>query len=202
MPDLDAVTQSHSWSTSVAAARVRCALLAGIVCMASGGIASAETLPAGQSVIPAPSSLAAAPVSTAPRASAAATTNAEPPPASAQWVDQQVASYRNEVQARVARGDMNPDEAERLIGWRRWQLSQQAAGNAPASTIVARQNATDRARRDVVVLPTPRSYYYAPAYAPYYTPGYAPGYAPYAISPGISICAGGIGRHAAGSVCF
>ncbi|MEP7063896.1 MAG: hypothetical protein ABI881_16030, partial [Betaproteobacteria bacterium] len=176
MPILDAVTHPYPWSMPVAAARVRSALLAGIVCVVFGGgtAARAAPLPAGQSVIPAPSNFAAAPAGSMPRATTAATTGVEPPPASEQWLDQQVASYRNEVQARVARGDMNPDEAERLIGWRRWQLSQQAAGNAPAPTIVARQNAADRA----VVLPAPRSYYYAPGYLPYYAPGYAPGYAP------------------------
>ena len=123
-----------------------------------------------------------------------------------QWVDQQVAKTRGEVEARVARGDMSPDEAERLIGWRQWQLEQQAAGQAPQPAIIARQDA--EAQRQVVVVPAPRPYYapypYAPYPPPYYAPGYgygsAPGYGGWA--PGIGICAGSGGRHYGASVCF
>ena len=91
-----------------------------------------------------------------------------------------------------------PRPACRLIGWRRWQLTQQAAGTAPESSIIARQNNADRR----VVVPSPRPYY-APGYAPYYYGnGYAPGYAPYVVPPRIGFCAGGIGHHYSGAVCF
>ncbi len=133
-------------------------------------------------------------------------------PASAQLVDQQIATYRQQVEARVARGDMSPDEAERLIGWHRWQLEQQAAGRAPASQIVERQN-DENARRNVVVGPSGAPYYapyYRPYAAPYYAPPYAvgPGYGPYygpaygTFLPGISVCAGSGGHHFGASVCF
>ena len=46
-------------------------------------------------------------------------------------VAQEVARYRSEQEARVARGEITPEEAERLIAWREWQLAQQAAGLAP-----------------------------------------------------------------------
>jgi hypothetical protein len=187
--------------TRIQHAALACVAVAALGCAASAG---AATAPAAQTLIPAPSNVAALPAGTpsgaTPTPSAAAAMPADAPPASEQWIEQQVASYRNGVEARVARGDMNPDEAERLIGWRRWQLTQQAAGTAPESSIIARQNAADR--RDVVVVPSPRPYY-APGYAPYYYGnGYAPGYAPYAVPPRIGFCAGGIGRHYSGAVCF
>jgi hypothetical protein len=126
-----------------------------------------------------------------------------PPPASEQWVEQQTAKVRAEVEARVARGELSPDEAERLIGWRHWQLAQRAAGQAPAPAILERQQAA--APRVVPAYPpayyaAPYPYYGAYRYAPY---GYAPyGYGYDRYSPGIAVCAGGVGHHFAGSVCF
>lgn len=177
------------------------------VALAGTVTAAAQSGAPSQAVIPAPSVVPGP--TTQPMPDAAATSpgaTADPastPPASVQWVEPQVAKYRSEVEARVARGDMNPVEAERLIGWRRWQLQQQAAGQAPESQIIERQNAADRARRDVVVVPSPRTYYRtypSPYYAPYYGGWYGSGYAPYV--PGVSLCAGGAGRHYSAAMCF
>lgn len=174
--------------------------------LAGAAIAAAPYLPAAsQTFLPAPvavpgqsTNAAQAPAPAA--ATAAPTDPASTPPASEQWVDQQTAKYRSEVEARVARGDLNPDEAERLIGWRHWQLQQQAAGHAPAPQIMARQNA---AEANGVVVPGPGGYYPpypTPYYAPYYGGWYRPGYGPFV--PGISVCTGGFGHHYAASVCF
>ncbi|MEO6748130.1 MAG: hypothetical protein ABI294_00910 [Casimicrobiaceae bacterium] len=188
--------------------------LAGIACAGLAGTAAAaaatqQATPPSQTFLPAPSMAQAGAPNAAPDAT---------PPASEQWVDQQVAQYRKEVESRVARGDLNPDEAERLIGWRRWQIQQQAAGRAPAPAIVARQGAVDQAQRQAqaaaatappyyATYPAPyypaapyyRSPYYASPYypAPYY---YGPRYAPYV--PGISVCTGGFGRRYSASFCF
>jgi hypothetical protein len=164
-----------------------------------------------QTLIPAPAHVGSGSADVPPQGAAPAA--GEELPASAQWVDQQVATYRQQVEARVARGDMNPDEAERLIGWHRWQLEQQAAGRAPAPQIVARQNAEYSARRNIVVAPASGPYY-APYYRPYGVPYYGspytvgPAYGPYygpgygTFVPGISVCAGGSGHHFGASVCF
>ena len=178
--------------------------LAGIACVGLAGTAAAATpsSPPSQTFLPAPSMTQGA----APKAAPDAT-----PPASEQWVDQQVAQYRKEVESRVARGDLNPDEAERLIGWRRWQIQQQAAGRAPAPAIAARQGAVDQARRQAAAAAPPPYYanYPAPYYpaAPYYPSPYYPApyyygprYAPYV--PGISVCTGGFGRHYSAAFCF
>lgn len=169
--------------------------LAAIALAAAPAYAAAPS----QTFIPAPQPSAVAPVGTAGTAPGDAT-----PPASEQWVDQQTAKIRSDVEARVARGDMTPDEAERLIGWRRWQLEQQAAGQAPAPAILERQKAVATAPRTVVVAPYPAPYYATPYggyyYGPYGYGPYGPGYLRYA--PGIAVCAGGIGHHFAGGVCF
>ena len=69
----------------------------------------------------------------------------------AQQVQREMDGYRRETDARVARGEITPDEAQRLLQWREWQLAQQAAGLAPA----------------------PPYYYPYPYYAPYYVgPGW------------------------------
>ena len=175
--------------------------------LASAAVAAAPYMPAAsQTFLPAPAAVPgqSSYAGQAPAAATAAPADpASTPPASEQWVDQQTAKYRSETEARVARGDLNPDEAERLIGWRHWQLQQQAAGEAPAPQIMARQNAADRARANVVVVPGPGGYYPSyptPYYAPYYGGWYRPGYGPFV--PGVSVCTGGIGRHYAASVCF
>ncbi len=157
---------------------------------------------ASQTFIPAPQVNAAGAAAGAPvDVPADAATNSAPP-ASEQWVEQQTAKIRGEVEARVARGDMTPDEAERLIGWRRFQLEQQAAGQAPAPVIQQRHEAVAAAPQPYYAAPYPGPYYAAPygyAYGPYGY-GYPYGYPRYA--PGIAVCAGGVGHHFAGGVCF
>ena len=107
--------------------------------------------------------------------------------AQAQQVETEMGAYRRETDARVARGEITPDEAQRLLQWRRWQLSQQAAGLAPAPPPLASR---------VVVAPPP----YPPP--PYYYP--YPYYAPYYVAPawGLSVCAGRTFRHGFGSFCI
>ena len=105
-------------------------------------------------------------------------------------VQQRIDDYRTRTQGRVARGEITPDEAERLIGWREWQLARQAAGQAPSAPMVY-----DSPPPDYVVV-APRPYY-----GPYYYPS------PYYWGPrryywGPTICAGGFGHHVAGSFCF
>jgi hypothetical protein len=114
-------------------------------------------------------------------------------------VQQRVDAYRRDTEARVARGEITPDEAERLVGWREWQLAQQAAGLAPSAPRRVYDSAPPDyygARpREYVVEPPP---YYGPYYrypAPYY---YAP--SPYYWGP--TVCAGGFGRHFGGRFCF
>ena len=114
-------------------------------------------------------------------------------------VQSEIARYRSDTEARVARGEILPDEAERLIAWREWQLAQQAAGLAPRPPVTVERT---------VVAPAP---YYAPYYRPYYGPYsgpyYGPNYGPYygpsaPVYWGLSFCGGGGGRHGWGSVCF
>ena len=98
-------------------------------------------------------------------------------------LSQEMARYRQWVDERLARGELNPDEAQRLVEWRRWQLARQIAGQSePAPRVVERQYA-----------------YGAPAYGPYYAPPPPP---PVYYGPRISLCAGGGSHHAFGSVCF
>jgi hypothetical protein len=172
--------------------------------LASLCIGAAAAATPSQTFIPAPQSMPqdAGGAATAPLASAPDTGN--PPPASEQWVEQQTAKVRAEVEARVARGELSPDEAERLLGWRHFQLAQRAAGQAPAPAILERQQAVAAAPRVVPAYPgyygAHYPYYGAYGYAPY---GYAPyGYGYYRYSPGIAVCAGGAGHHFAGGVCF
>jgi hypothetical protein len=107
--------------------------------------------------------------------------------AQAQQVQSELDAYRRETDARVARGDITHDEAQRLVQWRQWQLAQQAAGLAPPPP----------PERVAVVprgypLPPPPAYPY-----PYYYP--APYYAPWW---GVSVCAGRAYRHGFGSFCI
>jgi hypothetical protein len=111
-------------------------------------------------------------------------------PAQAQQVQQEMDAYRRETDARVTRGEITPDEAQRLLQWREWQLAQQAAGLAPAppppeSVVVAPPP-----------YPPPRYYYPYPYYGPYY--------APYYVGPGlgISVCAGRAFHRGFGSFCI
>jgi hypothetical protein len=99
-------------------------------------------------------------------------------------LSQELTRYRRDVDARVARGELAPDEAQKLIEWRRWQLARQIAGLTPPE-----------APRVVVQ----REYVY-PAPPPVWA--YDPWYRPYYYGPRVSVCAGGWGRHSFGSLCF
>ncbi len=103
-------------------------------------------------------------------------------------VNQQIAAERATMEARVGRGEVTPDEAERFLAWREWQIARQVTGAAPPPSTVQQQ----------VESPPPR-YVYAPS--PYY---YGP--APYYWGPryywGPTICAGGWGHHVGGGLCF
>jgi hypothetical protein len=109
-------------------------------------------------------------------------------------------AYRRQTDERVARGEITPDEAERLVAWREWQIARQIASAA------ARPQVDEDAPADYYDARPPRDVYVtpAPAYGPYYYPapywGPRP-YAPYAYW-GPSICAGGFGHHFGGRVCF
>jgi hypothetical protein len=109
-------------------------------------------------------------------------------------VQQELARYRADTEARVARGEITPDESERLIAWREWQLAQQAAGLAPRPPQIV--------ERTIVAPAYPPAPYYAPRpyyYGPYYGPYYAP---PAPVYWGLSLCAGRAYRSGWGSVCI
>src|SRR5215216_1754833 len=80
--------------------------------------------------------IAGATLATLPIALRAADAATPSPPAlsaaQARQVEMEMDAYRRETDARAARGEITPDEAQRLLQWRQWQLSQQAAGLAPA----------------------------------------------------------------------
>jgi len=139
-------------------------------------------------------------------ASASARAQASPPPLpeltpqQSADVQQRVDAYRRDTEARVARGEITPDEADRLVQWREWQLAQQAAGLAPSAPRIA-YDAPPPDYYDA----RPRQYagaeppYYGPYYrypAPYY---YGPG--PYYYW-GPTVCAGGFGHHFGARFCF
>jgi hypothetical protein len=105
-------------------------------------------------------------------------------------VQDQLAAERRTMEARVARGEVTPDEAERFLGWREWQIAQQVAGVAPPPATTAPPPAP-LARRYVYTYPAP--YYYAPPPPYYWGPRYY---------GGPVVCAGGWGRHVGGRFCF
>src|SRR5678815_3243722 len=49
-----------------------------------------------------------------------------------QDVNTQMDAYRRATDARVARNEISPDEAARLVQWREWQIAQQVASARPA----------------------------------------------------------------------
>jgi hypothetical protein len=138
-------------------------------------------------------------------------------------------AYRRATDARVARGELSPDEAARLVAWREWQIARQVASTtmrparAPGDAGVPpdydasrpRDDNASRPRDDDASVPPDydasrlRDYdvsrdYYVVEPAPYYYRYPAPYYwgpRPYAYW-GPSICAGGFGRHFGGRVCF
>jgi len=100
-----------------------------------------------------------------------------------QQVQQEMDAYRRETDARIARGEITPDEAQRLVQWREWQLTQRAAGLAPPPAPPPPR---------VVVAPPPPPYYAYPYYGPYYA---VPWW-------GVSVCAGRGFRHGFASFCI
>ncbi|HWC44536.1 MAG TPA: hypothetical protein VG868_00360 [Casimicrobiaceae bacterium] len=143
-------------------------------------------------------------------------------PEQSQTVEQRLDAYRTQTEQRVSRGEITPDEADRLIAWREWQIARQVAGagSAPPSDVPPDytppqgqvppdytppqgqpyDDAAPAPRDYVVVQPPP---YYGPYYrypAPYYYPPYyAP---PRAYYWGPTVCAGGFGRRFGGRICF
>ncbi len=103
-------------------------------------------------------------------------------PEQSENLSQELTRYRRDVDARVSRGELAPDEAQKLIEWRRWQLARQIAGLTPPEA------------PPVIVQ---RQYVYGPPPVVY-----DPWYRPYYYGPRVSLCAGGWGRHSFGSVCF
>ena len=114
--------------------------------------------------------------------------SATPPLTAAQAaaVQAELDAYRRDVDARLAAGAITPDEAQKLMAWRQFQLAQQVAGAAPPPDIIALQAQAD-AQRPV----TPYFIYDAPP------PAFG---LLWAVRP--SICAGGFSRGWGGSVCF
>jgi hypothetical protein len=106
-------------------------------------------------------------------------------------VQQQIAAERRTMEARVGQGEVTPDEAERFLGWREWQIAQQVAGVAPAPSPAVQRQLDSPSPPEYVYAYPPR-YYYAPA--PYY---WGPRY-----YWGATVCAGGWGHHGGGRICF
>jgi hypothetical protein len=137
-----------------------------------------------------------------------------------QDVNARMDAYRRATDARVARSEITPDEAARLVQWREWQIAQQVANAGAAPPAAASDSG---APADSGGVPpdyresSPPGYYPsvppgyvvepAPLYAPYYRPA-VPYYYPYYYGPrpyaywGPSVCAGGFGRHFGGRICF
>jgi len=153
-------------------------------------------------------SIALAALAIALACSSSARAQSSPPPLpqltpdQSQIVEQRLDGYRTQTERRVARGEITPDEADRLTAWREWQIARQVAdvGTAPPSGVSPGDDGVPRQRDDVVVQPPtddgPRYRYPAPYYDP---PYYAP---PRAYYWGPAVCAGGFGRHFGGRVCF
>jgi hypothetical protein len=121
-----------------------------------------------------------------------------PPLTEAQAADvrQNLDAYRAETHARVARGEILPDDAERLLRWREWQLAQQAAGLAPPPTVPTTSEPPVTPPYAAAPYYPPRAYYGAPYYRPY------PYYYGAPVYFGASICAGGVGHNFAGRICI
>jgi hypothetical protein len=131
--------------------------------------------------------IAAAAVLALPAAASAQTAAPEMPALNADQsaqVQQQIAAERRTTEARVARGEVTPDEAERYLAWREWQIARQVAGLVPPPQQPSEPPARYGYRYPAPYGPPP--YYGAPRY--YYG--------------GPVVCAGGWGSHVAGRVCF
>ena len=149
---------------------------------------------------------------TAATASSVALAQSSPPPLpalsqqQAQDLQARIDAYRRDTDARVARNEITPDEAARLVQWREWQIAQQLAAAG------AVQPSAPGERAPLAYEAVPPDYYGpspayvvepAPVYGPYYRPvvPYYYGPRPYAYW-GPSVCAGGFGRHFGGRICF
>lgn len=159
----------------------RLALVAVLAALACSGAALAQTTP--YAAPPAPSARPSPGAAGAPQLPQLdATQQAE--------VQRQMDLYRSEVDGRVQRGEITGDEANRLLRWREWQITQQVAGLAPPPGPIYEE----------APAPVVREYYRPyPYYVPYYGPAY---YAPAPYYWGARICAGGFGHHFGGRFCF
>lgn len=111
-------------------------------------------------------------------------------------VQRQLDLYRTEIDGRVARGEIRAAEGDRLLKWREWQIAQQVTGAAPPPGPIVEQ---------APPVVTGQYYYAAPPVvypAPYYAPYPYYYYAPRPYYWGLSVCAGGWGRHVGGRFCF
>lgn len=121
-------------------------------------------------------------------------------PEQSQTVEQRLDAYRRQTEARVSRGEISSDEADRLVAWRQWQIARQVAGaaNPPPQSDVPPDYYGAPPPRDYVVEPAPFDgpYYRYPV--PYYRP--VPYAGPYYWGP--AVCAGGFGHHFGGRICF
>jgi hypothetical protein len=123
-------------------------------------------------------------------------------------VQRQLAPYRSQVDARVARGEISADDAGRLLQWREWQIAQQVGGRtapprlaynqapqpgdlydqAPPPNGAYDQGPPPNGAYDQGPPPAGQPYYAQPYYPqpyaqPYYAPYYGPYYAPYYYGP-------------------
>ena len=159
----------------------RLALLAALAGLLGSGAALAQATPY------------AAPGAPSPQASPPSTAQPQTPTLDARQqaeVRRQMDLYRTEVEGRVQRGEITGDEANRLLRWREWQITQQVAGLAPPPGPIYEE----------VPAPVVREYYRPyPYYVPYYGPAY---YAPAPYYWGARICAGGFGHHFGGRICI
>ena len=191
------------------------ALVAALACVAGAPAALAQSTP--PDYTPPPSTLApAASASVPPMPTLDANQSAA--------VQRQLAPYRSQIDARIARGEITAEEGGRLLQWREWQIARQVARAAPPATAydsapppgTTYDQAPPGATYDQAPPPSPtydqapppvQPYYSQPYYVPYYRPYYAPYYGPayYAPAPyywGPRICAGGWGHHFGGRVCL
>ncbi|MBS0326128.1 MAG: hypothetical protein JSS46_06215 [Proteobacteria bacterium] len=127
-------------------------------------------------------------------------------------LDERMKLVRDEVEARVARGEVTATEAGRLLAWREWQIARQIAGLAPPPPEYITPNYPPQPGEtgvppDYRATPPAPVYYTIPypVYAPwraYAWPygGYAAPWPPFAW--GATICGGGFGHHFRAGICF
>jgi hypothetical protein len=134
-----------------------------------------------------------------------ATAQSAPPPlppmtaAQSDEVRQTLEAYRLDTEARVARGEITPDEAGRLIAWREWQVAQAATDQAPPAYAPPQTIPPPP-----VTWAAPYPYYAAPSYyaPPYYAPPYPYYGTPAPVYWGFSVCTGRGYRHGWASICI